>query len=169
MIINNKSKYAGSRSEGSAGTGLVEVVIASAILGTVIVSVISVYLSLARISLQNTEKVQSTFLLEEGTEAVRLIRDTSWTGISSAALNTDYHLRWQGGTWVATTAPQAIDEFTRTIRYSSVSRDGSFNILPSGGVNDSGTRKATVSVSWTGQAGTTSRSVDMYIFNTFND
>lgn len=151
------------------GFGMVEVLIASGIMSVVIVTIIGVYHSLAELSLENTPKIQAAFLLEEGTEAIRLMRDTTWARVASTTLGTTYYLRWQSGSWVATTSPQMVDIFTRTIVFSSVQRDGSFNIVNSGGSVDNSSRKATIAVTWPTQNGTSSRSIDMYIFNTFND
>jgi Tfp pilus assembly protein PilV len=152
------------------GTGMVEILIAAGIMAIVMVAVINVYHSLAALSLQNTEKIQSTFLLEEGVEAIHVMRDNSWTtNIAALSTNPTYYFRFQGGTWVATTTPQIIDEFTRTFRLADVSRDGSFNIVTLGGSNDANSRKVTVTVSWYARAGTTTASVDTYIFNTFNN
>lgn len=148
---------------------MVEVIIASAIMGSVIIGIINAYRSLVDISLQNTEKIQSTFLIEEGVEAVRVMRDTSWSNIASSTVGTTYYLKWRNGNWTATTTPQIVDIFTRTIVYSNAYRDGSFNLVESGGTADTNSRKATVSVAWPGQAGTTTRSVDLYIFKTFNN
>ncbi len=153
------------------GFGMVEIIIASAIMGAVIVSVISVYHSLAEISLQNTPHVQAAFLLEEGVEVVKVIRDTSWSGIASSTVGTVYQFRWNqsNSTWTTTTTPQVVDIFTRTVIFSNVNRDADFNIVSTGGTLDANTRKATIQVSWRTDKGTTTKSVDTYIFKTFNN
>jgi hypothetical protein len=153
------------------GFGMVEIIIASAIMGAVIVSVISVYHSLAEISLQNTPHIQSAFLLEEGVEIVKVMRDTSWTSIASSTVGTPYYFRWEqaSSTWRATTSPQLVDIFTRTVTFADVNRDTDFNIVSTGGTVDINSRKATIEVSWNTDEGTTTKSVDTYIFKTFNN
>lgn len=150
---------------------MVEILIASGILGIVMITVINVYHSLAALSLQNTEKIQSAFLLEEGVEAVRVMRDAGWAAnIVSLTVDQPYYLRFQDSTWTATTAPQIIDGFDRTVTFSNVMRDADFNVVSSGGtVADASSRKATVSISWATRLGTSTGSVDTYISNSFGN
>ncbi len=155
---------------GQAGTGMVEVLIASGIMAVVLVTVIGVYHSLAALSMQNTEKIQSAFLLEEGVEAIRIMRDSGWTSnIGPLSVNQTYYFRLQGGVWQATTTPQIVDEFERRVVVSDVYRDGSFNIVNSGGTLDANSRKALISVSWSTKSGTSTISAETYVFNTFNN
>lgn len=171
FIFSKKNKKVNLSFIGQIGFGMVEVVIASAIMGAVTVSVISVYHSLANISLQNTPHIQATFLLEEGVEAVKVMRDTSWSNIASSTLATPYYLKWEpvSGTWVATTSLQLVDIFTRSLVFSEVERDGDFNIITNGGTVDPNSRKVTVEVAWPSDEGTTTKSVETYIFKTFNN
>lgn len=176
---------------------MVEVIIASAIMGAVMVSVISVYHSLAEISLQNTPHIQSAFLLEEGVELVKVMRDTSWESIASSTVDTVYHLGWAKATspsvvstptinaayypgWIKTSSYMAVatstpdnlldlNIFTRTVTFSNVNRDTDFNIVSTGGTIDPYSRKATIQVSWPTNKGTTTKSIETYIFRTFNN
>ncbi len=168
-IFSNGKRY-------SKGSGMVEILIASGIISVVIMTIINVYSSLASISLLNTDKVQASFLLEEGAEAVRLLRDTSWSNISSlTASTTTYYLYWPvaatstSATWRATTTPQLVDEMRRSFKVYTVSRDSNFDIVTSGGSNDAGSRRVVITVAWPTLYGTTTKSLEMYIFNTFNN
>jgi Tfp pilus assembly protein PilV len=153
-----------------AGTGMVEVIMAAAIMGIVLITVINVYHSLATMSLQNTSKIQTTFLLEEGVEALRVMRDSGWnTYIAPLTVGRTYYLKFQGGLWVATTTTQVIDDYTRSFVLADVNRDGSFNITTSGGSADANSRKATVTITWDDKNGTTTKTVDTYLFNTFGN
>lgn len=149
--------------------GMVEVLVASAVMGVVLVSIIAVYNSMANLSLKNTDAVQANFSLEEGAEIVRVLRDTSWSNISSLTNGTTYRFLWNTSTWVATTSVFMIDQFDRTVVFSAVNRDSNFNIVQSGGTLDTGTRKATISVAYQRDGATTTKSLEMYIFNTFNN
>lgn len=164
--IDKKNKAANI---GQRGSGMIEILIAAALMGVILIAVINVYSSLTALSLQNTDKIQSTFLLEEGVEAIRTMRDASWSNISNMTVGQTYYLRFQSGAWLATTTPQIVDDFWRTATVSNVSRDGSFNIVSSGGTVDANTRKVQISVAWEVKTGTTTRSVDTYIFNTFGN
>jgi hypothetical protein len=108
-------------------------------------------------------------LLDEGAEALRLMRDDGWTtNIASLTVDTPYRLAWNNA-WTATTSTALIDNyFDRTFTLSSVSRDASsYDIVSSGGTADTNTKKATVSVSWNDGSGTTTKSVELYLYNRF--
>ncbi len=159
----------------NAGVSIVEVLIASAIIMTSVVSIMGVYGGLTSIAIRNTSKVQAGMLLDEGAEALRFMRDVSWnTNIAPLINGTTYTLYWDYSVsnygWRATTTRDMIDDqFDRTFVLSSVNRDAtSFDIVNSGGTLDSGTRKATITVSWYDGVATSSKSIIMYLFNTYN-
>ena len=148
---------------------MVEVIIASAIMAMVLVSIISVYNSMAKLSLQNTDAVQANFLLEEGAEIVRVMRDTSWAQIASTTDGVIYRFYWNSTTWVATTSVFTVDQFDRTVVFSPVNRDADFNITSTGGTLDANSRKATISVAFQRDGATTTKSLEIYTFNTFRN
>lgn len=154
------------------GMSLVEVLVASAIIMTSVVAIMGAYGGLSTLSMGNTPKVQAAMLLEEGAEALRLMRDAGYASqIASLSNGTSYGLAWSNGQWRATTTRAAIDsQFYRTFTLSAVNRDAtSYNIVATGGTPDAGTRKATVSVSWRDRGATSTRTVELYIYNTFNN
>ncbi len=157
----------------TSGLSLVEVLIASAIIATSVASIIGAYGGLTALSIKNTPYVQAAMLLEEGAEAVKMMRDSGWaTNIGNKTNGVSYGFVWSSATgWRATSSVPLVDNFFyRTVTFSSVSRDNtSFDIVTSGGTIDSNTRKATVSVSWIHNNATTTRSIDLYIHNRFNN
>ncbi len=159
----------------SRGVSVVEVLVASAIIMTSVVAILGVYSGLTSISLRNTAKVQAGMLLDEGAEALRFMRDVSWnTNIAPLANGTTYWLYWDYSTstygWRATTTRVVIDdEFDRSFVVSAVNRDATtFDIVSSGGTLDAGTRKATITTSWFDKTATASKSIVMYLYNTYN-
>lgn len=146
-----------------SGFFLIEVLIATALAGGILVSLVGLVQNTVTISKKTLERTQSGYLLEEGAEAVKTIRDAGWGNISALVDGTTYYLTWNGSDWRTTTVPNTIDNFTRTVVFSSVSRDASDDIVTSGGSVDSRTRKATVSVSWTSQSGQQTESLVFYI------
>jgi len=113
--------------------------------------------------------VQASLLLEEGLETARFLRDASWANVSVPATGTTYYLTWSGTNWAtSTTANVYVDgRFERTLRLDDVYRDGSDDIVPSGGTLDVGTRKATVTVSWWDRTATSTRTISTYLTNIF--
>jgi Tfp pilus assembly protein PilV len=158
-----------------SGVSIVEVLIASAIIMTSVVAIMGVYGGLTSISIRNTSKVQAGMLLDEGAEALRFMRDVSWnSNIDPLIDGTVYTLYWDYSVsnygWRATSTNNLIDnQFSRTFVLSAVNRDStSFDIVTSGGVLDSGTRKATLTVEWNDGVATSTKSIIMYLFNTYS-
>lgn len=157
------------------GMGLVEVVIASAIVMASLVSIMGVYNSMATLSLRNTDTIQATFLAEEGVEIVRILRDKGWANIASTTNGVPYSFYWNNAssTWVSTSTIIESDIFERQVVYSAVYRDANFDIIPTlggpSGTLDTNSKKVTVTVSWPSQTGTSTKSLDSYVFNTFNN
>lgn len=141
---------------------------ASAVLLLVVVSVMGAYSAYLRHGLLAVERVQAALLLEEGMEALRVMRDNGYTTyISTLSTSTAYRFSFDT-TYHATTTATLIDStFDRTFRLSDVYRDTAGNIVSSGGVYDPGTKKAAVSVSWKTSSGTTTKSISTYLINLF--
>lgn len=151
---------------------LVEILVASAMLTLVLLSVDLYYKKVLDVSENTTRHIQSGFLLEEGIEALKLLRDQSWnTKIAALTVGTTYYLSWTGTTWSAVTTTQRVENiFYRTFVLSDVYRDGSDNIASSGTL-DPGTKKVSMSVAWRYQGGnaTTTESAETYITNLFSN
>lgn len=154
------------------GMSLVEIIIGSSIIMVSVVALLGVFGGLTSLSVKNTPRVQAAMLLDEGAEILKIFRDSGWTSnIASLTNGTTYRFLWQSNAWIATTSSNMIDGiFDRTFMLSAVNRDStSYDIVTSGGTTDTGTRKATITVSWNDGSGTTSKSVEMYVYNTFSN
>ncbi len=154
------------------GFSLVEVVVGSAVLGVVFVSLISIYGTYIRASTQNASTIKMTYLAEEGVEAVRTLRDRGFaSNINGLTASTTYYLNFSGGFWVSTTTPEIIDtSYYRSFVLFSVYRDGNSDIVTTGGTLDPDTRKVVVTVSYTpGVAATTTKSLSAYLTNIFKN
>ena len=155
----------------SRGISLIEVIVGAAIIAASIVSIMGVYGGLSKLSYRNMPRLQATLLSEEGIEALMTMRDAGWTSkIASLTVGTTYHLYWTGNVWQATSSPATIDStFDRTFVLSNIARDASFNIVSSGGTTDVNTRKVVVSVSWLDDTATSTKSMETYLSNTYNN
>jgi Tfp pilus assembly protein PilV len=151
------------------GFGMIEVVIGSSIISLVMFSMASVVNISAKLSSENSNNNKAVFLIEEGVEAVKIMRDSSWQKISSLTPGTNYYLNFNGTTWATTTTNTFVDGvFERKFVLSSINRDAtSQDIVTSGGSVDTETKKLTVSVSWRFRNATTTKSVSTYITNMF--
>lgn len=153
------------------GFSLIEIVIASSIILLIVVSIFSSYVVSLSASSKNTAFLQSAFLAEEGTEALKNMRDWGFAeNIASLSNDTTYYLEWLNGHWQATTTNIFIDgKFDRSFVLSEVSRDGGNDVVVSGGSVDTGTKKVTVSVSWSDGSATTTKIMESYVSDIFSN
>jgi type II secretory pathway pseudopilin PulG len=75
------------------GFMMVEIVIATSIIAILIISMMSVVQRGISISRQSLHTIQAAYLLEEGAEAVRILRDNAWTNISELSTSLTYYLK----------------------------------------------------------------------------
>lgn len=152
----------------SKGFGLIEIIIGSAILTVSLVATSTYFQKTLQLNQDSGKTVQSSFLLEEGIEAVKFFRDTNWTNISGLAAGTSYFLQFDGTKWATTSSNIFVDSvFERKFILNNVSRNANDDIVSSGGTNDPDTKKVTVLVSWLGRNGTTTKTISTYITNIF--
>ncbi|MBI2639427.1 MAG: hypothetical protein HYW90_00845 [Candidatus Sungbacteria bacterium] len=162
-----------SRAAGAArGFGLIEVVVGAALVTLFLFGIAEVGKLGSRLVDDAGERLQAAFIIEEGIDAVRGIRDSGWSnGILPLVADTDYWLFFEGTRWTHSTSsrPFIDGKFDRRLQLSQVQRDASDDIVLNGGTNDPNTRKVAVSVSWQERGATTTMSVSTYITNLFNN
>ena len=94
-MLANKSTT--SRAKGFT---LVEIVLVTSILSAFMVSLFGYYQKVVEVSKETTRYIHSGFLLEEGVEAMKLLRDASWSlRIAPLSTTTPYYLYWTGSAW----------------------------------------------------------------------
>lgn len=150
------------------GFGLIEIIVGSSILGTVMISAVFAINVIRKIETNTANIVRANYLLLETVDIAKILRDNSWTtNIAPLTLNTPYYLVWDSGAWEATTDVSIIDgRFYRTISFDAVNRDaGSADIVTTGGLNDTGTRLITASVAWFNRSGTTTKTFKTYMMD----
>ncbi|MDP3958180.1 MAG: hypothetical protein Q8Q36_01800 [bacterium] len=148
------------------GFGLVEVVLGSGIVTAALFGILTVASQSLRVSDRALREVQATFLLEEGAEAIRSMRDRGWENIAGLSTTTAHFLSFSTSTparFATTSENSYIDGmFLRSFTVASVRRDGSDRIAASGAL-DPGTRKFTVEVAWQERGATTTKSLEFYL------
>lgn len=148
------------------GSMLIEVVIGSAIILFTFLSIGGAYLFYLRAARLHTPMLQARLLLEENSEAVRVLRDRGW-GAVIAPLTPEnvYYLAWSSGRWEVTTTPQFFDgTFERSVIFHQAYRDAQ-NMLATSGTVDGSVRRVTVRVAWREQTATTSIATEFFIHN----
>ena len=158
-----------------SGFGVVEVLIATAVISMTIFSLFYVFTLAERLSVGAGDRIKANFLAEEGLEALRFLRDAGWKGnLSNLVAGTNYYLsfdtslsRWS----VGVSNPGSIDNlFTRRITVENVSRNSNDDIVGSGGTNDPNTKKFNVIVSWPASSSATSSfTLSAYLSDIYNN
>src|SRR3989344_1744694 len=87
--ISSRTKSASPKF--TTGFMMVEVLIVSSIITVSILAAMAVSQKSIFVSRQAFHASQAAFLLEEGAEAVRILRDNAWTNISSLTAGTTYY------------------------------------------------------------------------------
>lgn len=149
------------------GSLMIEAIVAISIVTIIILGSMTVAQKSLQISQRSLTHTQANFLLEEGAEAVRIIRDDNWNNISNLALNADFYLVFNSGTWSLNSTPNTIDQFTRKVQLASVYRDASTGSISSGGNLDSGAKLITITVSWHESGILISKNLQFYLMDIF--
>ncbi len=168
--MNNCLKIRKLKIENSQGFGLIEIVIVCGIVVMTFLVFTRAEVAALRLFRAGQENLESSLLAGEALEAVRSVRDESWTAniawrtqtpLASPSLR--YYPVVISGKWsLATSSPGLINGiYDRFVVFEKVSRDGSDRIVSSGGTDDPGTRRVTAHVQW----GTKTTRVISYMTN----
>ena len=151
-----------------SGLTLVEVLVAAAIILVFISALISAHNLYLTTAFSGLKKVKAIFLAEEGIEAIKLMKDKSWTSnIAPLTNGTNYYLTYDSATslWESIATNTYIDSlFERRFVLSAVYRDGNQDIASSGTL-DANTKQVIVYVSWSEKGATSTKSVATYVTN----
>jgi Tfp pilus assembly protein PilV len=149
------------------GFMLVEVLVAVSIITAAVLATMTVAQKSIQVSRQALHTAQVAFLLEEGAEAVRIVRDSAWTNISSFSLDTDYYPVFSSNTWSLSSTPNTVGDFTRIVRLTSVNRDDTTKDISETGTIDPDTKLVTVNVAWVEGGTTATKTLQFYIMKIF--
>lgn len=153
------------------GFGLIEMIVGAAVLSSSLLGISTFFQLALRTSGTTQAMFQGDYLLEEGMEAMKIFRDLSYTNnFQKMSTTTTYYFSWNGTNWATTTANTFIDgKFERKFTLTDVKRDANSDIATSG-TYDPDIKLVTVSVAWNSPLiGTTTRSIQAYITNIFNN
>ncbi len=139
------------------GIGLIEILVAISIISVALVSLMGLFSNYIKIAQHQEKNIEAINLAEESIEAIRAIRDESWTNLSDLTLGAIYHPAKQGTPqkWLLALGTETINDFLREIFFENALRDVSGNIVESGGAADPDTKKITSTVCWNSQTSCT--------------
>lgn len=150
------------------GSLMLEIIIVTSIITVSVLISLAVADKSVYLGEQSLNRMEAAFLLEEGAEGTRVVRDNGWSLISSLTPATDYYLSFSGGTWNFSTTPSEVGIFTRKVIFSPAFRDANQDLASSGTTVDSDTTLVTVSVSWAQAGQNFSKSIQFYLADIFS-
>lgn len=150
-----------------SGFALVEILVACTIISVALIALITSVQAATELSRRSVENIQVSFLLDEGAEVTKIIRDNGWSGISSLTIGTTYYPTFSSNIWSLSTTPNTIGAFTRTIVLDYVYRDINDDIASSGTL-DTGMRKITETITWNNEKGVQTKTLTFYIGDLFS-
>jgi len=161
------------------GFGLIEILVAAAIVGVAFTTLSGAVLSAFRVTDDDVLRIQAAFLAEEGLEIVRFLRDAGWEeNIAGRESGTSYYpvfLAVENAWTLAAEDPGPVDGiFSREIIFEEVYRRTSDDdiVLVSDGAPkalDTGTVRATSRVTWAGRTGAGATELSSYFTAIFGD
>lgn len=151
----------------ASGFGLVEIIVVIGIVTVALFSFSQTSIVAIRVLRQEKENMEATFLAKEALEAVRAVRDESWTNnIAPLANGTFYYPVVENGKWKLSATPSGFisGKYLRYVFFGQVYRDAQDKIA-SAGTADSGTRKITARAEWLKNSATSTTEIVTYITN----
>ena len=129
------------------GFSIVEILVAAAVFVSAITVFVFSFEFLGGLSDKTADTTQAGVLLEEGAEAVLLLRDQGFdANIAALETETPYYLYWNGSAYATSESEVLIaGRYTRTITIFPAYRNGSDAIAPSG-TEDPATRRVRIEV-----------------------
>ena len=149
------------------GYGVIEVTVAAGLASVIALSIFQLVVATGRPVSAGARQTEATYLAEEALEAVRVLRNDSWSNeIAPLSNNTVYYPVKIATDWTLTTTPPApINSlYTRTIQLQAVYRDANDDISASGTL-DPKTRKVTATVTWPERGQAKTITLDTYLTN----
>ena len=104
------------------GIGSVEVLIGTAIVALTLSFTIAAVNHFFAVGTKTADRVAAAYLAQEGIEALRFVRDSSWATIAALPTDTARYLDIDSDTIGITTTPEVIDGFERTVVLRDVYR-----------------------------------------------
>lgn len=150
------------------GFMMVEILVAASIITASVLAAMAVAQKSIQVSYQALHASQASFLLEEGAEVVRIMRDNGWSNVSGLDTSTNYYPLFSSGTWTLSPNVSQVGIFTRKVNMANVKRNGTTGDISGTGTDDNGTKLFTVTVSWLEGGRTITKTLQFYITDIFS-
>lgn len=158
------------------GFTLLEAIIGLGIVVSILTGLLALYAKYVSAFSRTPNAIVAQYLLEEGMEVVRMMRDNSWSNsLAKFSTTTPTRIIFSTTTsaWATTTQNVFVQGlFERTVSVADVRRDDvtkDITTSPSNSTFDSGTRLVTIQVSWQDGPATTTKTLSGYLTNLFSN
>lgn len=140
----------------NSGLGLVEMIVVVALIASSFTAILQLVVLERRTQNLASEELGAYMLAREALEAARSVRDGDWAAFAALQLETAYYPVLFNSTWqLSAQNPGPVGIYTKWIELDPILRDGSDNIVASGGITDSNSRRVSSHVAWTTAGGGT--------------
>ncbi len=136
-----------------AGFGLIEIIVVTAVVTVALFGFLQTSILSVQLLRREKENLEAVMLAQEGIEAIRSVRDESWTNnIAPLSNGASYYPVVQNSKWILATSSQGFinGKYTRYVVFEEVLRNAQDRIAPSG-TPDPDTKKVTARVGWDGK------------------
>ena len=135
------------------GISLIEMLVSISVIAVTLTSLLGLASFSLKITILIRQTSQANYISQEIMEQIRNIRnETSWSadGIGTLVMGADYYVQKTGSPWQwqLIQGTETVNGFTKKAIFENVMRDGTDNIVESGGADDPNTKKVTATVSW---------------------
>ena len=146
----------------NSGISIIEALLAIAVFGVLAAGTLSLVWEPLTAAGTTDERTRAMFLAQEGIDAARAIRNDEWKVAADGAHGIDK----TSGKWVFSGTSDVDGIYTRVVTVDPVNRDGSGDIVTSGGTVDVRTKKVTSTITWNSIfGGNKSLSYETYLTN----
>ncbi|MEX0918356.1 MAG: hypothetical protein WDZ85_00075 [Candidatus Paceibacterota bacterium] len=163
IFFRRRRLPSGGLSATNRGFSLIEVVVGASIIAGTLISIMIALQASINLSRYSVDSTQALYILEEGLEVMRHLRDQDWNNLAALTTETDYWLAFSGGAWqISQTENLLAGKFNRRVNLEAVYRDNDGRIAASGDL-DEGTKRLIISVSWPDRNETRTKSITTYL------
>lgn len=129
----------------NSGQLLVELLITMGLFAVLAPALLTGFIGASDSRVQQENYTDSTSMLKETQDSVRLVREKGWSSFSA---NGTYHPVLTNGVWSLASGTDTVNGFTRSVVVSDASRDSSGTLVATGSADPS-TKKVVTTITWT--------------------
>lgn len=131
--------------QNKAGQLLVEILVAFALLSLSLPVLLGAYVMTHQSAVVTNSRREAATELISVKERLRQVRESGWSSISNSG---EYHLEYSSGEWVLVSGQSTGTDVQHSVVINDVYRDGSGEIVESGGSLDPSSKKITITLFW---------------------